>query len=74
MDHRWIIDVLADLRTFAQGNDLPQLAGELEGTMVVAAVEITRETGAPQAAVSGDTVSRTEMIGPLQQPEAGHGV
>lgn len=74
MDHRWIIDVLADLRSFAQGNDLPRLAGELEGIMLVAAVEITRETGAPQAAAFGDTGPCTEMAGPLQQPEADHGV
>lgn len=56
MDHRWIIDVLADIRTFAQGNGLPHLASELEETMLVAAVEIAQGTAAPQATAPADMV------------------
>lgn len=40
MGHKWIIDVLADLRSFAQENDLQLLAEQLEQTTQVATVEI----------------------------------
>jgi hypothetical protein len=36
MGNDWIIDVLADLRTFAQKNDLPLLAVQLDETALVA--------------------------------------
>ena len=39
MGNDWIIDVLADLRTFAQKNDLPLLAVQLEETALVAQAE-----------------------------------
>ncbi|MEM9707167.1 MAG: hypothetical protein AAF871_00115 [Pseudomonadota bacterium] len=46
MMNDWIIDVLADLKTFADKNDLPSLAAELEKTALVAAAEIaSSETG-----------------------------
>ena len=35
----WIIDVLADLRSFAQANDLPLLAEQLDDTALLAAAE-----------------------------------
>ncbi len=40
MGHQWIIDVLADLRTFAQTNGMPQLAAELDDVSRKASVEI----------------------------------
>jgi len=36
----WIMDVLADLRTFAQSNDLPLLAEQLDDAALVALAEI----------------------------------
>ena len=36
----WIIDVLADLRRFAEANDLPLLAEQLDDTALVATAEI----------------------------------
>lgn len=36
----WILDVLADLRTFAQSIDLPVLAEQLDDTAIVALAEI----------------------------------
>ena len=36
----WILDVLADLRTFALSNDLPALAEQLDDTAIVALTEI----------------------------------
>ncbi len=36
----WILDVLADLRSFAQANDLPRLAEHLDDTALIATAEI----------------------------------
>jgi hypothetical protein len=36
----WILDVLADLRKFAQINDLPLLAEQLDDTALLAMAEI----------------------------------
>ena len=48
MGHKWIIDVLADLESFAHQNDLPSLAGELRKTAFVASAEIAAlAEGAP---------------------------
>jgi hypothetical protein len=41
MGQRWIIDVLADLKTFAERNDLPLLAAELEECAQVAVSELS---------------------------------
>ncbi len=41
MTHKWILDVLTDLKEFAQDNDLPVLAGQLEDTTVIALAEMT---------------------------------
>jgi len=55
MGHRWIIDVLADLKSFAQANDMVLLADQLEQTTTVAAAEITSNSaGMPLAAVRSD--------------------
>jgi len=40
MSQEWIVDVLADLKTFARQNDMGQLAEHLDETMMVAAAEL----------------------------------
>jgi hypothetical protein len=40
MQHDWILDVLADLTTFARRNGLTTLAEELDDAQLVAAAEI----------------------------------
>ncbi len=40
MNNDWILDVLADLKAFAQANGLNKLAEQLEDTSLVAAAEI----------------------------------
>jgi hypothetical protein len=40
MGQKWIIDVIADLRDFAERNGLPLLANQLEATASVAKAEI----------------------------------
>ena len=50
MSHNWILDVLADLKMFAQQNDLVALAEQLDDTTLVAATELaSKETGASAA-------------------------
>jgi len=40
MRNDWILDVLADLKSFAQANGLPSLAEQLRDTADLAAIEI----------------------------------
>lgn len=51
MRNDWILDVLADLRSFAQSNDLPLLAEQLDDTALIAVAEISgkNERSAKQA-------------------------
>ena len=45
MRHDWIFDVLADLRAYADLNDLPALAAQVEKTIRVADLEVTDAAG-----------------------------
>ena len=50
MGHKWIIDVLADLQSFAEANDLTLLADHLDQSVKVASAEIdSTNEGAPFA-------------------------
>lgn len=40
MQNEWILDVLADLKSFARSNELTMLAEQLEDTRLIAAAEI----------------------------------
>ncbi|WP_415921459.1 hypothetical protein [Tateyamaria sp. SN6-1] len=40
MQSDWILDVLADLKTFATANGMPALAEQLDDTAIVALAEI----------------------------------
>lgn len=42
MRYDWILDVLTDLRTFAEGNGLASLAAQLDDTVIIAAAEIAQ--------------------------------
>lgn len=50
MTHLWILDVLSDLKTFADQNDLPVLARQLEDTVIVAEAEFASQPTAPGGA------------------------
>lgn len=41
--NEWILDVLADLKAFAQANDLGDLAEQLNDTMLIAAADIASQ-------------------------------
>lgn len=65
MGHNWILDVLADLKAFAQQNELPILAEQLADASLVAAAEISsQDEGTPEGvrghdAQAGDVYRRT---------------
>ena len=50
----WILDVLADLRTFAQAIDMPALAEHLDDTALVAMAEIASRDERVQARTHAD--------------------
>lgn len=55
----WILDVLADLRTFALSSNLPALAEQLDDTALVAMAEIAALEQGTQGTVNGqDTADR----------------
>jgi len=59
MAHDWILDVLADLKAYANKNGLSALAHELDETTLVAATEIASAEGkAPLAALKNAGTSR----------------
>jgi hypothetical protein len=59
MGHQWIIDVIVDLKTFAQQNDLPALANELALAADIAEAEIDPDNeGVPLAVRCGQSESR----------------
>ena len=62
MGHDWILDVLADLRRFAQLNDLPLLAVQLDETAIVANAELSiLKEGAP-VTVRGDAAETGQIF------------
>ena len=54
MGHKWIIDVLADLRSFAQENDLDLLADQLAQAAKVASAEIASTSEGASFVVAGE--------------------
>ncbi|WP_192808363.1 hypothetical protein [Oceanicola granulosus] len=56
MNNKWILDVLADLKAFADENDLGELSKQLELTSSIAAAEIGARPGKSEASrmVYGD--------------------
>ena len=60
MANDWILDVLADLRTYARKNGLSALAIQLEDTTLIAATEIASTEGrAPVTAVCDAGTARS---------------
>lgn len=57
MKHDWILDVLADLKTFAQANDMAALADQLDETRQIAASEIVTASDIAGLVVHGDDAS-----------------
>ena len=72
MTHNWIIDVLSDLRTFAEKNGLEGLALQLDNAQLMAALEIAAKTeGLRSDAFHKDHDLRTHAGPPRQRQPAG---
>lgn len=64
MQNDWILDVLSDLRSFAQENGLPRLAQHLDETTLLAATEMSnaRPNGARACAVDPIPQSARDLL------------
>lgn len=62
MGNDWIIDVLADLRAFAQKNDLPLLAVQLDETSLVAQAEIAQLVERTPISVRGEATETRSIF------------
>lgn len=63
---KWIVDVLADLKAFAEQNDLPLLAVQLGETALLAQIEISQvpdKVEGASLAVSGDSAGTRNISG-----------
>lgn len=54
MHNDWILDVLADLRSFAEENGMNRLALHLDETTLLAAAEISNGRNAATRPIKGD--------------------
>lgn len=63
MQNDWILDVLADLKSFAESNGLGALAQQLDDTAMIAAAEISSCTNGVQTKAYGDTDSNRSGTG-----------
>lgn len=59
MQNDWILDVLSDLRSFAQENGLPRLAQHLDETALLAAAEISNARPGGGRAFSVDPIPKS---------------
>ncbi len=61
----WILDVLADLKSFATANGLGALAEQLDDTTLIAAAEISSRKEEARQQINGDTGKLESNIGGL---------
>lgn len=54
MQNDWILDVLADLKTFAAANGLRALAEQLDDTTLIAAAEISSRKEEARSHLNGE--------------------
>ncbi|MFQ5437552.1 MAG: hypothetical protein ACE5DK_01850 [Paracoccaceae bacterium] len=60
MSQEWMIDVLSDLKAFAQQNGLMGLAEHLDDTILVAAAELN--SGSPHLVAAGQYAKQDRVI------------
>jgi predicted transcriptional regulator len=66
MGQKWIIDVIADLRSFADQNGLPLLAHQLDVTSTVAQEELAAMSEGALRAANLETGQSTPLFGDTQ--------
>ena len=70
MGQEWILDVLADIRSFAVNNRMPQLAEQLDDAMLVAAAEMTASTGMASEKIELASVANAQQTGSVYRSVA----
>lgn len=73
MQNEWILDVLADLRTFARQNGLGELAEQIDDTRLVAAAELASKSAPAREGTIGyerstAAAARTDLGRPRTRP------
>lgn len=71
MGNDWIIDVLADLKTYARNNGLTALAAQLDDTVLIAAAEMASCRHEAPLAANGDAQATRHLAsGPSRSRHA----
>ena len=61
MQNDWILDVLADLKSFATANGMTILAEQLDDATLIAAAEIASQAERARGRLQGNTPERLEQ-------------
>lgn len=61
MEQDWVLDVLTDLKTFAQQNGMFNLAEHLDDTLIVAAAELAAHGGQKDGVGQGGDDRNTDQ-------------
>ena len=67
MPNEWIIDVLEDLRNFADTNALPELSTALGKTLDVAAGELSAHDTPKVSLIHASFLGDSDFIGPIRR-------
>ena len=67
MPNEWIIDVLEDLRKFADNNALPELSEALEKTADVARDELGKHVPPQVSLIHASFSGEADIIGPIRR-------
>ena len=70
MEQDWILDVLADIRSFAVKNRMPQLAEQLDDAMLVAAAEMAASVDPAGEEQRLASVANAEQVGSVHRSAA----
>jgi|GEM_PF-2231805 len=62
MQHQWIIDMLQDMRTYAEANDLPQIAAGVQGLLPLAREEIAARQADRAAGAGGGVADDARQV------------
>ena len=67
MPNEWIIDVLEDLRNFADANTLPDLAQHLHASIKVAERELSAHETPRVSLIHASFAGEADFIGPIRR-------
>lgn len=69
MEQDWVLDVLTDLKIFAQQNGMFNLAEQLDDTLLVAAVDLRQDSrGSTKGGYGSEAGCSGRKVAPSPQP------